>query len=307
MTEQDFRPPRRASGAGQGARSWGWIWVLVLLAAAVFLAWHYRSHWWPVAAEPPAPIVQPAPESAVPVPEATPSSQAAPEGDTPDTDTAAATAAPLHPLDTVAVDTSAALATPEAFDQAVVNWLGQSALKFLVLPGLAQHVVATIDNLPRSQAPVRMWPVAPVGGQMQLLSTPQGQMIAPDNSQRYDALVGFLTAVNPAQAAAWYRQAYPVLQSAYEALGYPGQYFNDRVVQVMDHLLQTPEPAAPLEVTLVQVQGQVPSLRPWVRYEFADAALQSLSAGQKIMLRVGPQHRQHLRAYLQALRAQIAQ
>ena len=38
-----------------------------------------------------------------------------------------------------------------------------------------------------------------------------------------------------------YERLYPLFQQAYEDLGYPGKYFNDRLVEVIDHLLQTPE------------------------------------------------------------------
>src|SRR5690606_41131650 len=67
-------------------------------------------------------------------------------------------------------------------------------------------------------------------------------------------------------------------------------YFNDRLVQVLDLLIATPVHDEPLAVTLVEVKGPVRSLRPWVRYEFADPALASLSAGQRMLLRMGPDH-----------------
>ena len=49
----------------------------------------------------------------------------------------------------------------------------------------------------------------------------------------------------------------------------------------------------------------MPSERPWVRYEFADPALQSASAGQKILLRVGPVNQRRLKAQLRSLRAEL--
>jgi hypothetical protein len=42
-----------------------------------------------------------------------------------------------------------------------------------------------------------------------------------------------------------------------------------------------------------------------VRYEFADPALEARSAGQKMLLRMGPQQRQSLKAKLSEIRAQI--
>jgi hypothetical protein len=97
-----------------------------------------------------------------------------------------------------------------------------------------------------------------------------------------------------------------VFQKSYEELGYPGRYFNDRVVEVIDQLLATPEPSGPLAVHLTEVKGPVTSERPWVRYEFSKPEYESLAAGQKMLLRMGPEHERRLKAKLRQFRAQIA-
>ncbi|EXU78691.1 hypothetical protein AX13_10135 [Comamonas aquatica DA1877] len=222
----------------------------------------------------------------------------------------AAAAPPEGPQHPVAAPADTASPAPDAagFEQAVGDWLGRpQVLKFVALQGLAHHIVATIDNLPRGHAAPRLWPLYPVGGRMLTQQAADGSLqIAPGNSARYDAVVGWIASVDVAQAAALYRRFYPVLQQAYEALGYPGQYFNDRLVAVIDHLLQAPEVQGPLALRLVEVQGSVAPLQPWLRYELADPQWQSLSAGHKILLRLGPAHAQTLKAQLRALRSQIA-
>lgn len=300
MTEQDLRPPKQQRMRQQTSSDGTTKWLLIVLAiaAAGYAAWYAREYWAakstgaapaleaPISkpADAPAPVVQ-EPTAVAPL--------AAPQD-----------AVPQHPLPAATADAVPA-DDAQALDRMAKDWLGSQALKFLVMPGLAHHMVATIDNLPRGHAAPRLWPLYPVGGQMQLTQSDQGMHIASTNSARYDAVVGFVTSIEPAQAAAWYRQAYPLLQQTYEGLGYPGQYFNDRLVAVIDHLLQTPEPQEPIAVQLVQVQGQVPSQQPWLRYEYADPKLQSLSSGQKILLRLGTAHRHRVQSYLQALRAQI--
>ncbi|MCC2673139.1 MAG: hypothetical protein K0R58_86, partial [Ramlibacter sp.] len=69
----------------------------------------------------------------------------------------------------------------------------------------------------------------------------------------------------------------------------------------------TPEPGAPPEVRLTEVKGPIPSTRPWVRYEFADPQLEALSAGQKVLVRVGPENARPLKQKLRALRQQLVQ
>ena len=75
--------------------------------------------------------------------------------------------------------------------------------------------------------------------------------------------------------------------------------------EVIDLLLATPEPSGRLEVTLTQVKGPIPTANPWTRYEYADDKLQQLPAGQKILLRVGPENRKQLKEKLQELRTQL--
>jgi hypothetical protein len=128
----------------------------------------------------------------------------------------------------------------------------------------------------------------------------------PGNVERYGAFVKFVESIDLDQGVALYRRAYPLFQQAYEELGFPGRYFNDRLVEVIDLLLATPVPAQPPQLRLIEVKGPIPSTRPWVRYEFADASLESLAAGQKMLLRTGPVHQQRLQARLLELRKRIA-
>jgi len=177
---------------------------------------------------------------------------------------------------------------------------------FLQMDGLVRRVVATVDNLGREHTPARLWPVNPTPERFAVVGSGPVQTIGLDNAARYGALVRWIESVDMERAVALYARLYPLFQQAYEELGYPGRYFNDRLVAVIDHLLQAPEPASPVAVKLTEVKGDVPSTRPWVRYEFADPQLQSLSSGQKIMVRVGLENERRLKARLKALRALVA-
>ena len=78
-------------------------------------------------------------------------------------------------------------------------------------------------------------------------------------------------------------------------LGYPSGYFNDRVVEVIDHLLAAPSPDEPVELT-----------RPHVLYELSNAELEALSSGQKFMLRMGNENAERLQQTLRDRRSRIA-
>lgn len=183
----------------------------------------------------------------------------------------------------------------------------KNLLGFLQLDGFVRRAVATVDNLPRSQASSKRWPI--VSTPQRFLTRPGSdglETIAPENSQRLQPLVQMIESVDSAKAVALYRSLYPLFQSAYEELGFPDRYFNDRLVQVLDHLIATPVPTQPLVVKLVEVKGSVPSLRPWVRYEYADPALEAMSAGQKMLMRTSPDQQARLQAKLRDIRQRVA-
>ena len=217
---------------------------------------------------------------------------------------------PRNPIDAIAVpDTGLPTVTDSdtRVMKALVDLLGsKNVADFLKFDGVVRRFVATVDNLAREQAPASAWPVQPARQRFTTAGQGEKQVIAPNNAARYNAIVLFAESVDPAKAAKTYARLYPLFQQAYEELGYPGRYFNDRLIAVIDHLLQAPEPAGPVQVRLVEVKGNVPSQRPWVRYEYADPQLEAMSSGQKIMVRMGLENERKLKASMRAFREQIA-
>lgn len=284
--DADFRPARQ--------RPFGF--VIVLVAIAIAAAW-FGWRWWqareavpatePVATTPAAPPDAPAPPVAAAPP---------PTGPQYPVEPAKEPAAPLPPLADADARVNAALAELLG---------GKAVASFLQTDGFVRRAVATVDNLPRPQAPASRWPTRPAGERFKVGGEGEAQVIDADNGARYTPFVLFAESVDPARAAALYQALYPLFQQAYEELGYPGRYFNDRLVAVIDHLLQAPEPAGPLRVRLVDVKGDVPSAQPWTRYEFADPQLEALSAGQKMMVRMGAVNERRMKARLVAFRAQV--
>jgi hypothetical protein len=273
------------------------IFILVLLSAVGYFGWPYVQRAQQAAAD-----AQPALASSPPVTPAAPPSLA---------DAPAAPPAIAHPVEPPPGDSIVlpALGDSDALlNERLLALLGrQNLLGFLQLDGFARRAVATVDNLPRAQASSKRWPVIPTSQRFLIRQGSDGrETIAPENSQRYQPLVQIIESVDSAKAVALYRSLYPLFQSAYEELGFPGHYFNDRLVNVLDHLIATPAPAQPLAVTLVEVKGSVPSLRPWVRYEYADPALEAMSAGQKMLMRTGPDHQRRLQVKLQDIRQRVA-
>ncbi|MBU0750711.1 MAG: DUF3014 domain-containing protein [Gammaproteobacteria bacterium] len=158
-----------------------------------------------------------------------------------------------------------------------------------------RRIVATVDNLPRQQAPVKMWPVRPTGAWFETAASGDVLTVSPSNSRRYAAYVGLVQTVEVVKLVAIYRHFYPLFQQAYVDLGYPKGYFNDRLVVAIDDLLAAPE--------LVESPQLV---QRKVLYEYADTDLEGRSAGQKIMLRIGSGNARIVKARLREFRSAVA-
>ena len=150
---------------------------------------------------------------------------------------------------------------------------------------VVRRIVATVDNLPRKSVPTRIMAHKPVPG-----------TFAPGagNAARYAPYVRALDSVDTRALVERYRKSYPLFQQAYAELGYPDRYFNDRFVEAIDDMLAAPELAAPPEL-----------VQPKVFYQYADPALESRSAGQKIMMRMGAADAAKVKARLREIRAEL--
>lgn len=204
-----------------------------------------------------------------------------------------------HPIAQASVPASAstaplpALGDSDAGVDSALQALGGDRLRDLLLPQqIVNHVVATVDALPRHElGSASILPLRTPRGAF-MASTTQGILAADaGNAERYAPYMAIVRRVDSQALVAWYVHAYPLFQQAYRELGYPKGYFNDRLVAAIDDMLAAPEPAQPPALQLANG-----------RYTYADPALESLSVGQKLMLRLGTANEAVLKAKLRVIR-----
>lgn len=189
---------------------------------------------------------------------------------------------PLPPLDESDADLGAAL--EEAG--------GSPDLDELLIPkGLVRKFVVVVDNLPNRRVPVEQLPLRPPAGQFKTMTLADRVYLDPRNFVRYDRYIEFLEGLDVTALVTLYRRYYPLFQQAYEELGYPERYFNDRLVEAIDDLLAAPT-----------VEGPIELVQPSVFFKFADPELESLSAGRRLMLRMGPDNAARVKVRLGELR-----
>ncbi len=185
----------------------------------------------------------------------------------------------------------------DAVRAALVESLGKQPVEaFLVPKEFVRRLVALVDSLDRHPVPLEFRPLKHVAG----LPIAQAQgpdlfVLQPEDAKRYTPWVTALQSVDTQKLADLYLRYYPLMQKAYEDLGYPGKYFNDRVVQIIDHLLAAPE-----------VDGPIQLVRPKVLFQFADPALEQRSWGQKALIRMGQDNAAAVKAKLGEIRGRIA-
>jgi len=244
--------------------------VILISAAVLFFSWraHRLSHLPAVTATTVAPEAT-VPAIRNPLPEAsggaTPALPALDESD-----------APLH--------------------DALGDLMGKPAVDRIFKPELlVRHIVVSIDNLSRRHLAVELRPSKPLAGSFIATGNDQQGTIDVANFQRYVPYVQSVQALDMKRLAALYVRFYPLFQQAYQSLGYPNGYFNDRLVVTIDNLLAAPD-----------ITTDIALVRPNVMFQFADPKLEDLSAGQKLMLRMGPTNAAIIKAKLRELRAQVA-
>lgn len=182
-----------------------------------------------------------------------------------------------------------------AMRTALVGLIGERAFaQWWVPESIIRRIVVTVDNLPRARMSAQSRPVRSAPGSFITEGEGEARTIAAANAARYAPYVDLVRKLDVAKLAALYRRNYPLFQQAYEELGYPHGYFNDRLVQAIDDLLAAPEVRAP--IALVQ---------PEVMYRYADPQLEALSAGQKILVRLGPDNAAVVKAKLRELRRAV--
>lgn len=192
-------------------------------------------------------------------------------------------AKPLPPLEES--DPSFRDALNQLFDPAQLEEL-------FLLRAIIRHFVVTIDNMTGPKLPQKFSITRPPAGKFTVNKDGTERMfIDPENYNRYSPYVGFIKALDTRRIVSTYVHYYPLFQQAYKEVGYPNRYFNDRLIEVIDHLLATPD-----------VQGPVELVRPKVFYQFADPELEALSAGQKILVRIGHDNAVTIKSKLMELR-----
>jgi hypothetical protein len=194
-------------------------------------------------------------------------------------------ALPLPPLDESDPDVLGGLT--ELFGQ-------EAVVKHVMTERIVRNIVVTIDNIPRQQMALNQRPIQSTPGDFITSGEEDAIVIAPENFARYEPFVALVSTLDAKTLVSFYRGLEPLFQQAYEELGHPDASFTTRLNEVIEHLLQTPTP-----------RGELALVQPSVLYKYSDERLEKLSAGQKLLIRMGVDNATVIKGKLREIQAEI--
>lgn len=233
-------------------RSTGLLIAVGALAIAAGAAAYFAFAWRPHA--PTAVVAQTAPA-------ATPTRPPAPLGGTGES-------IPLPPLD-----------ASDTLVRTLVQALSESPAVMAWLPtkGLIRNFTLVVTNIADGATPAKQLKVLRPSGSFRTVEGNGQRFVDPRSYARYARIAEAVQSIDPAGAARLYATLKPRIEEAYRDLGAPDGSFDRTLERAFVALLATP------------VVTDAIRLKPkGIGYAYADDRLESLTAAQKQLLRMGP-------------------
>lgn len=177
------------------------------------------------------------------------------------------------------------------FVRALIRQLSQKPewAAWLASGDLIRSFVVSVDKIAVGSSPGKELKPAAPPGRFQTLGTGRTLRIDPASYDRYNSLANVVDAIDPEGAARAYRRLRPLMQQAFEELGYVNLSFDERLARALGQLVDVP----------VQ-EGDVMLKATSVTFQYADPELEALSPAQKHMLRMGPHNMRLVQTRLRA-------
>ncbi|MBU2882413.1 DUF3014 domain-containing protein [Psychrosphaera sp. B3R10] len=175
--------------------------------------------------------------------------------------------------------------------------MGTPAIKKVVQENIISNFVVFIDNAAKGEIVRKFSPVVEPEGKFKatLLEGPELKYVLNEQSyKRYDMYADLITALPIDASDNLYDTLSPLVEEAYFELGYSENDFNDKVLETIDILMETPI-----------VDGDINLVTPSAMFEFADKKLEALLPIQKLFLRMGPDNQRKILPVLEEIKAKL--
>ncbi len=175
-------------------------------------------------------------------------------------------------------------------DPRLAEWLAQD--------NLVRRFAAVVDGLADGGLPTK--PLAFLAPKAPFMASDQGGhiVIDPRTHARYDAVADVIASLDAPTCVRVYGWVTPLLDEAYKTLGHPEGGVTKAVDASIAELLGVEVPQGEIALTRIE--------KAQVTYAFANRDLETLSAAQKSLIRIGPSNAAKVQAKLAEIRGLLS-
>lgn len=152
-------------------------------------------------------------------------------------------------------------------------------VSWLVTKDLVRKFTAAVDNIANGLSPRPQIDFFIPKDYFKIVEKGGSYYEDPSNYDRYNAVADVFLSLNAKRCASFYRQLKPLIQEAYQDLGYPEEDFHKTLTRAIVELLKVPV-----------VDGDIVLVKKVITYMMANPELENLSQAQKHLLRMGPEN-----------------
>lgn len=172
---------------------------------------------------------------------------------------------------------------------------GVALVRLLANEQLVRKFVVYVENVSRGGFPQTELPYRPLGKEMPVSNIDDNLYVMdPSAHARFDDVVNTFVALDTQQAMVFYRALSPLFQQAYAEIGFRDVNFDDTMRRALTRVISASDVEGPLQL-----------VKPKVMYLYADSRIETLSAVNKQLVRLGPENseklKDKLRQFLQEL------
>ncbi|MGI9629224.1 MAG: DUF3014 domain-containing protein [Longimicrobiales bacterium] len=188
------------------------------------------------------------------------------------------------------------LSESDAFTRDVVATLSAHPrlAAWLATDDLVNRFVGAVVNLAGGRSPKENVDFMAPEGAFEVRESAMGTVIAPASYRRYNTLTETLTSLDTEGGARLYYQLRPLFETSFNELGIPDWTFDDAMNQAFDNILEVPVTEGPVQVE-----------RSRTVYTYTNERLESATAAQKHLMRMGSQNAQRVQNKVRELREAI--
>lgn len=167
--------------------------------------------------------------------------------------------------------------------------------EWLLMRDLIRSFVVAVDNIAEGRTPRAHLAEMEPAERFSVRQEADRFFIDPASYARFDMITDVFVEFDLEAAVEIYVDVYPLIQQAYEELGYPDHSFDETFERAIVELLAVPRLIGPVELEPLVVT-----------YAFADFEIEGLTAAQKQLLRMGPENVVRIQHRLRALGTVLA-